>query len=129
MKDSNFGQECRFDSRLVVSLPIRVEWKGDDGSDFSVEGNTENIGAAGALVHLPKNLPNVGSVVKIDVLEKNAPKTSYQAEVLRLERNAARPLAALLLTGETDLWRDEIFGETAPRFIASLAALNEESFD
>jgi hypothetical protein len=46
-------QDRRHGARHVVSFPIRVKWKNDDGKVVEEEGLTENIGVNGALVYLP----------------------------------------------------------------------------
>lgn len=56
-------QERRRGKRLIISFPIRMEWKDTDGNKVTEEGLTENVGAQGALVYLPKYLPQVGKSV------------------------------------------------------------------
>ncbi|MGH9942178.1 MAG: hypothetical protein ACRD9R_07465, partial [Pyrinomonadaceae bacterium] len=55
--------------RYVISLPVRAEWDDDkSGEHIIVDGETENVGPAGALVHLHQ-LPNVGSRVQLAVMD------------------------------------------------------------
>ena len=75
------------------------------------EGETENIGPAGTLVHLQRDLPPVGSRVNLHVLGDGGEKLQVIAEVIRLERNPAHPQAALQLLGETDEWRGLVWEE------------------
>ncbi len=114
--------ERRFSLRHIVSIPIRLEWDDEMGSHIIADGNTENVGARGTLVHLPRALPNVGSQVRLKVLEvETAKNLHFEAEVLRLERNAARPLAALQLVEAVDEWREQIWEDAAPKIIAAEA--------
>jgi hypothetical protein len=97
--------EQRTGPRYMVRVNVRAEW--DDarsGEHIVVEGETENIGPQGALVHLER-LPDVGSRVHLIVPDAEGRSLETIAEVLRLERNPVQPLAALQLLGETDEWR------------------------
>jgi hypothetical protein len=104
--------EQRSGPRYVAYFPVRAEWDDETGAHVVAEGETENVGPAGALVHLHR-LPSVGSRVQISVLEEDedrvedAPlKVRLQAvaEVLRVERNPVQPLAALQLMNASDEW-------------------------
>lgn len=91
--------------RYVVHINVRAEWDDEkSGEHVVVEGETENIGPSGALVHLER-LPDVGSRVNLIVPDAEGKTLESIAEVLRLERNPIQPLAALYLLGETDEWR------------------------
>ena len=98
--------EQRIGQRYVAYFPVRAEWDEDSGEHVVAEGATENVGPAGALVHLHR-LPLVGSRVQLDVLEEDEPKVrlSAVAEVLRVERNPVQPLAALQLVNADEEWR------------------------
>ena len=61
--------ERRSGSRYVISLPIRLKWKDENGKEVSEEGLTENVGPNGALIYLPRLLPTVGSKVILTVTE------------------------------------------------------------
>ncbi|MDQ3798779.1 MAG: PilZ domain-containing protein [Acidobacteriota bacterium] len=111
-------QERRHAERYLISFPIRVEWKTDEGNEIVEEGLTENVGQKGALVHLPRRLPAVGSEVNLIVTENPSDQVAVTAQVLRLERNAAHPQAALRLTGETDDWEKKVY-EYAAQIVAS----------
>lgn len=111
-------QERRRGDRFIISFPIRVKWKDEDGKHFTEEGLTENIGPRGALVFLPRQLPQVGSKVNLIVTENADDEISVQAEVLRLERNPAHPQAALLLTKQFNLWKEKVW-EYAGNVIAN----------
>lgn len=120
----NIGEQ-RSGPRYLVNLPVRAEWDSDSGEHVSIEGETENVGPAGALVHLPQ-LPDVGSRVQLTVLDAQGMKLEAAAEVLRLERNPAQPLAALLLIDATDEWRGLVWEPAAPRV---RVAADDESDD
>ena len=97
--------ENRTGPRYMVRVSVRAEWDDErSGEHVVVEGETENIGPQGALVHLER-LPEVGSRVRIIVPGDEGRTVEAVAEVLRLERNPVQPLAALQLLGETDEWR------------------------
>ena len=107
----NYAGEQRTGPRYVVSLPVRAEWDDEgSGEHVVVEGETENVGPAGALVHLHQ-LPAVGSRVQLAVLDETEGSTKLQtvAEVLRVERNPAQPLAALQLVNADEEWRGVVY--------------------
>ncbi|MEZ5306252.1 MAG: PilZ domain-containing protein [Pyrinomonadaceae bacterium] len=106
-------EERRRGSRHVVSFPIRVSWKDENGQTMTEEGLTENVGPRGALVYLPRLLPSVGSKVELTVAENPEDEVTVPAEVLRLERNAAHPQAALALTQQFRLWKEKVWAYAA----------------
>ncbi len=109
-----FTAEQRTGPRYVISLPVRAEWDdGASGEHIIVEGQTENVGPMGALVHL-EHLPDVGSRVQIAVLNADEMTVSAVAEVLRIERNPGQPLAALELMNASDEWRGLVWEPSAP---------------
>ena len=112
--------ENRSGPRYVHNFPIRAEWDTSDGGHIVAEGETENVGPEGTLIHLQRELPPVGGRVSLRVMDDNGEKLSVIAEVLRIERNPARPQAALQLLGETDEWRGLIW-DGAPVFEAARA--------
>lgn len=118
--------EQRSGPRYLVKMPVRAEWDDDQSGEHVVaEGETENVGPAGALVHLPK-LPNVGSRVTLVVLEGEASKVQAVTEVLRLERNPVQPLAALQLINATEEWRGLVWEPSAPHLRRELFDDEEE---
>jgi hypothetical protein len=113
----NYSTEQRTGPRYVVRIAVRAEW--DDaasGEHIVVEGETENVGPAGALVHLER-LPDVGGRVHLTVPDAQGTILEAVAEVLRLERNPVQPLAALLLLGATDEWRGLVWEPAAERVL------------
>ena len=108
--------EQRIGPRYVAYFPVRAEWDDEESGEHVVtEGETENVGPAGTLVHLHK-LPRVGSRVRLAVLEEEeeaerARKVRVAAitEVLRVERNPAQPLAALQLVNAEEEWRGVVY--------------------
>lgn len=99
--------------RYVAVFPVRAEWDTSDGVHVVSEGETDNVGPEGTLVHLLRDLPPVGSRVNLMVMGDEGEKLRVIAEVLRIERNPAHPQAALQLLGETDEWRGVIWEEAA----------------
>ncbi|HEY0004307.1 MAG TPA: hypothetical protein VGB17_05815 [Pyrinomonadaceae bacterium] len=92
--------------RYLASILVRAEWTDEETGDAHVaEGETENVGPEGALVHLQRELPNVGSRVRLAVLSEEGERLQVVMEVLRLERNPGHPLAALQLVDAPDEWR------------------------
>ena len=113
----NTIQDRRGGERYVISFPIRVRWKDENGKVVVQEGLTDNIGPQGTLVYLPRHLPNVGSKVSLTVTENPKDEVSVTAEVIRLERNAAHPQAALQLMDSTRVWKKKVW-EAARAVIA-----------
>ena len=108
-------QDRRHGERFVVSFPIRVRWKDEAGKEIVEEGLTENVGAAGTLIYLPRRLPTVGSKVEVTVTEHASDEVSVKAQVIRLERNPAHPQAALSLVEGMRDWTKKVWayaGET-----------------
>ena len=95
----------------MAYFPVRAEWDDESGRHVVAEGATENVGPAGALVHLHE-LPRVGDRVQLAVLDEDEPTVLVQAvtEVLRVERNPAQPLAALQLINADEEWRGLVWG-------------------
>jgi hypothetical protein len=109
--------ENRSGPRYVAYFPVRAEWDDEEsGAHVVAEGQTENVGPQGALVHLER-LPRVGGRVQLAVLEddgdaageRQAVRVQAVAEVLRVERNPAQPLAALQLVNASDEWRGLVY--------------------
>jgi len=125
----HFTTENRSGPRYLVSLLVRAEWEDQNGEHFVAEGNTENVGPEGALIHLQRELPNVGSRVQLMVLGDQGEKIRVVTEVLRLERNAAHPLAALQLIDALDEWRGVVWEPAAPHNQAMLNAGGEDEAD
>src|SRR5437870_13923699 len=100
--------ENRSGPRYVAAFPVRAEWDTKDGVHVVSEGETENVGPQGTLIHLHRDLPPVGSRVNLLVLGDDGEKLRVIAEVIRLERNPDHPQAALQVLGETDEWRGQV---------------------
>lgn len=106
------SMEQRTGQRYMATFPIRVEWD-EDGNHLIEEGETENVGPQGVLVHLQRLLPNVGSQVKLQVSNEEGEQLEVRTEVLRLERNAAHPQAALMLVDEVEEWQNIVWEHAA----------------
>ena len=118
-------QERRSGARHVISFPIRVRWKDENGKEVVQEGLTENVGAHGTLIYLPRALPLVGGKVHLTVTENPDAEVTVIAEVIRLERNAAHPQAALMLTDNLREWKKKVFDHA----VATIAAMEPEPLD
>jgi hypothetical protein len=105
--------ENRSAQRYVATFPIRAEWDTNDGIHIVAEGETDNVGPEGTLIHLQRDLPPVGGRVNLLVLGDDGEKLRVIAEVLRIERNPSHPQAALQVLGETAEWRGLVWEEAA----------------
>jgi len=120
--------EGRSGQRYIHAFPIRAEWDTNDGDHVVAEGETENVGPEGTLVHLQNNLPPVGGRVNLRVLDDKGEKISVIAEVLRIERNPVRPQAALQVLGETDEWRGLVWEEAGVRMSQADEIYDEDEY-
>lgn len=118
-------QERRRSERYVISFPIRVAWKDENGQQVVQDGLTENIGQQGTLVFLPRGLPPVGGKVNLTFAENADEEVSATAQVIRLERNAAHPQVALQLTDSLRVWKKKVWEFAG----ATLAAEKPDDFD
>src|SRR5260370_21006016 len=100
----NAISENRTGIRYLAAFPVVDEWDTDEGGHVVSEGETENVGPDGTLVHLQRQLPPVGGRVNLLVMSDEGEKLRVIAEVLRIERNAAHPQAALQVLRSTDAW-------------------------
>ena len=112
--------------RYVHAFPIRAEWDTNDGTHIVSEGETDNVGPEGTLVHLQRDLPPVGGRVSLLVLGDDGEKLRVIAEVLRIERNPSHPQAALQVVGATDEWRGLVWEEAAIKMAESDYDFDEE---
>jgi len=117
--------ERRSGARHVISFPIRVRWKDENGKEVVQEGLTENVGPRGTLIYLPRMLPLVGGKVHLTVTENPEEEISVTAEVIRLERNAAHPQAALNLLDNLREWKKKVWESAG----VTLAAQQPEESD
>lgn len=118
-------RERRQGTRYVISFPIRVRWKDENGKEIIQEGLTDNVGPHGTLVYLPRLLPSVGGKVHLTVTEDPSDEISATAEVIRLERNASHPQVALNLVDNLRVWRKKIWEAAAQ----TIAAQEPEALD
>ena len=120
--------ENRLGQRYIHAFPVRAEWDTNDGSHIIAEGETENVGPEGTLIHLQNDLPPVGGRVNLRVLDDAGEKISVIAEVLRIERNPVRPQAALQVLGETDEWRGLVWEEAGVRMSQADESYDEDEY-
>lgn len=118
-------RERRQGARHVISFPIRVRWKDENGKEVIQEGLTDNVGPHGTLIYLPRILPLVGGKVQLTVTEDPNDEVVCSAEVIRVERNAAHPQAALMLTDNLRAWKKKVWEAAA----ATIAASAPEEID
>lgn len=108
-------REKRGGERHVISFPVRVRWKDENGKEVVQDGLTENVGPHGTLIYLPRVLPLVGGKVHLTVTDNPNDEVTVAAEVIRLERNVSHPQVALQLTDNLRVWKKkvwEVAGET-----------------
>lgn len=111
----SFKIEQRTGPRYLASFMVRAEWDTREGSHITEEGQTENVGPQGTLIHLNRLLPDVGSHVRLIVMDEDGQEIRVLTEVLRIERNAAHPQAALMLVDASEEWRGKVWEPTIPR--------------
>ena len=94
--------------RIMANLRVQASWKDKaTGKTVSVEGTTENIGEAGALVNL-STLPPVGSEVNLRVIDEDMTIIEVPTEVIRVERDPGKPLAALTVVENLKKWKGTV---------------------
>jgi len=120
--------ENRSGPRYVHAFPIRAEWDTSEGVHVVAEGETDNVGPEGTLIHLHRDLPPVGGRVNLLVLGDDGEKLRVIAEVLRIERNPSHPQAALQVLGATDEWRGLVWEEAAIKMAESDDDYDEDDF-
>lgn len=99
----------QIEPRFLVSLPVRAEWDEErTGRHVIVEGTTQNVGPAGAIVQL-QQLPAVGSHITISIEGARGSEVKAQAEVLRLVRDVQQPLVSLNVVNAGKEWRGNIW--------------------
>jgi hypothetical protein len=120
--------ENRSGPRYVHAFPIRAEWDTLDGIHVVAEGETDNVGPEGTLIHFQRELPPVGGRVSLLVLGEEGEKLRVVAEVLRIERNPSHPQAALQVVGETDEWRGLVWEQAAIKMAEADDSYDDDDF-
>jgi len=120
--------ENRSGPRYVHAFPIRAEWDTSEGVHIVAEGETDNVGPEGTLIHFQRELPPVGGRVSLLVLGEEGEKLRVIAEVLRIERNPSHPQAALQVVGETDEWRGLVWEEAGVKMAEADDTYDEDDF-
>jgi len=91
--------------RISARLKVRLKWKDNiNGEDLSVCGVTENVGEMNTLVSL-EVLPKVGSDVNLKLFYEDRAIIETLARVIRVERYPGKPLAALAIVENIELWQ------------------------
>ena len=120
--------ENRSGQRYIHAFPIRAEWDTNEGIHIVAEGETDNVGPEGTLIHLQRELPPVGGRVNLLVLGDGGEKLRVIAEVLRIERNPSHPQAALQVLGETDEWRGLVWEEAGIKMSEAAHSYDDDDF-
>jgi hypothetical protein len=120
--------ESRCGQRYVHAFPIRAEWDTSEGIHIVAEGETDNVGPEGTLIHLQRELPPVGGRVNLMVLGDGGEKLRVIAEVLRIERNPSHLQAALQVLGETDEWRGLVWEEAGIKMSEANETYDDDDF-
>jgi hypothetical protein len=118
----------RSGQRYVAAFPIRAEWDTIEGIHIVAEGETDNVGPDGTLIHLQRDLPPVGGRVNLLVLGDDGEKLRVIAEVLRIERNPSHPQAALQVLGETNEWRGLVWEEAGIKMSEADTSYDDDEF-
>ncbi len=90
--------------RIMANLTVQASWVDSNGNNVSINGFTENVGEASALVNL-EVLPPVGSEVKLRIFDEEKTIIEVPAHVIRVERDPSKPLAALSITDNLKKWK------------------------
>lgn len=94
--------------RIMASLTVQASWvDAVSGNTVFVNGLTENLGEASALVNLDI-LPPVGSEVKLRVFDEDKTIIEFPTHVIRVERDPSKPLAALSVLDNLKKWRQNV---------------------
>jgi len=91
--------------RITASMPVKASWLDKaSGERISVEGLTENVGEASALVNL-EVLPPVGSEVRLRIMNEKKTIIEVSTQVIRVERDPSKPMAALSVLENLKKWK------------------------
>ena len=91
--------------RIMANLTVQASWTdAESGDTVSVNGFTENVGEASALVNLD-TLPPVGSEVKLRIFDEEKTIIEVPTQVIRVERDPSKPLAALSVLDNLKKWK------------------------
>jgi hypothetical protein len=94
--------------RIMANFRVQASWIDKvTGKLILVEGLTENIGEASALVNL-ETLPPVGSEVSLRIIDEEITLIEVPTEVIRVERDPGKPLAALSIVENLKNWKQNV---------------------
>lgn len=94
--------------RIMANLQFEASWVDSTSGDrISVEGLTENLGEATALVNI-EILPPVGSEVTLRIFDEEKTIIEVPTQVIRVERDPSKPLAALSILENLKKWRTNV---------------------
>ncbi len=110
--------------RIIASMPVKASWVDESGETINVEGLTENVGEASALVNL-ETLPPVGSEVRLKIMEENKTIIDVLTHVIRVERDPSKPMAALSIVENMKKWKNTAMS-AAQRWVTRHWQINYE---
>ncbi len=91
--------------RIMANLMVQASWIDSESGDMvSINGFTENLGEATALVNL-ETLPPVGSEVTLRIFDEEKTIIEVPTQVIRVERDPSKPLAALSVLDNLKKWK------------------------
>ena len=91
--------------RIMANLTVQASWVDPEtGKTISINGFTENVGEATALVNL-EVLPPVGSEVNLRLYDEEKTIIEVPTQVIRVERDPSKPLAALSVSDNLKKWK------------------------
>ncbi len=94
--------------RIMANLQFEASWvDAESGDRISVEGLTENLGEATALVNI-EILPPVGSAVMLRIFDEERTIIEVPTQVIRVERDPSKPLAALSILENVKKWKQNV---------------------
>ncbi|CAN5445225.1 hypothetical protein BH20ACI1_BH20ACI1_11660 [soil metagenome] len=102
---STIENKAHLHHRIMANLTVQASWvDSETGNIVFVEGTTENLGEASALVNL-NILPPVGSEVKLRIYDEDKTIIEVPTHVIRVERDPSKPLAALSILENLKKWK------------------------
>lgn len=125
LEHSELTNRIPLHQRVMANLRVQASWIDKvTGKRVSVEGTTENVGEAGALVNLT-TLPPVGSEVSLRVIDEEKTLIEVPTEVIRVERDPGKPLAALTVVENLKKWKQTVMS-AAQEWVVRQWKLNYE---
>ena len=106
LANSSIGNKTHLHQRVTASLTVQASWvENENGETVFVNGVTENLGEASALVNL-EILPPVGSEVNLRIFDEEKTIVEVPTHVIRVQRDPSRMLASLSITDKLENWQE-----------------------